>query len=302
MNTVNRLKYHYLISVVLLLLMIASSCEKFEGSQTIPSYIRIDSFNLVDNPLIEEGPLTMNISDVWVYVDDQIIGAFELPAVVPVLVEGKHKLTLFPGIKYNGIAGTRGPYKFLDPDIIDNFEFVIDNITVSIPSTEYNTNSHFVWLEDFEDGTISLKPMPESDTSLQIINYNPPHHKYGSKSGVGYLNDDYRLLMVSTMDEDYYGGFVLPSTGAHVFLEMEYNTNNILTVGLIVRQIGVEIKTHPIIVLYPTDEKWKKIYINLTPTVSSNSYADYFYVFVRAEKESSVDEAIIILDNFKLIY
>ena len=108
--------------------------------------------------------------------------------------------------------------------------------------------------------------------------------------------------MVSTMDEDYYGGFVLPSTGAHVFLEMEYNTNNILTVGLIVRQIGVEIKTHPIIVLYPTDEKWKKIYINLTPTVSSNSYADYFYVFVRAEKESSVDEAIIILDNFKLIY
>jgi len=298
---VSRIKNHYLLFVPLLLLFI-TSCEKFEGSQVIPVYIRVDSFNLDDNSLIEEGPLTMNISDVWVYVDDQIIGAFELPAVVPVLAEGKHKLTLYPGIKYNGIAGTRGPYKFLDPDIEVDFEFVIDSIAVTMPSTHYNTNSNFVWLEDFEDGTISLKPIPQSDTSLQIINYDPPHQFYGNHSGVGYLNDEYKLLMVSTMDDDFYGGFVLPTTGTHVFLEMEYSTNNILTVGLIIRQIGLEIKTHPIIVLYPTDENWKKIYINLTPTVSSNPYADYFYVFIRAEKESSVDEAVIKLDNFKLIY
>ncbi len=298
----NRIKNRYLLYVPLLLLLINTSCEKFEGSQTIPAYIRIDSFNLVDNSLIEEGPLTMNISDVWVYVDDQIIGAFELPAIVPVLTEGKHKLTLYPGIKYNGIAGTRGPYKFLDPDIEVDFEFVVDSIAVTIPSTKYNTNSNFEWLEDFEDGTISLKPIPQSDTSLQILNHDPPHQFYGSQSGVGYLNDEYQLLMVSTMTEDVLDGFVLPTSGAHVFLEMEYNTNNILTVGLIVRQIGLEIKTHPIIVLYPTDENWKKVYINLTPTVSSNPYADYFYVFIRAEKESSVDEAVIKLDNFKLIY
>jgi hypothetical protein len=98
-----------------------TSCDKFEGDQTIPSYLAIDTIFLENNNLIEEGELTHNFTDVWVYVDDQLIGAFELPAVVPVLVTGYHKLALYAGIKLNAISGTRVQHPFVQPKIFDQF-------------------------------------------------------------------------------------------------------------------------------------------------------------------------------------
>ncbi len=59
--------------LLLTILISTISCEKFEGEQTIPSYISIDTFYLRDNPDIQEGKLTHDFTDAWVYVDDQII-------------------------------------------------------------------------------------------------------------------------------------------------------------------------------------------------------------------------------------
>jgi hypothetical protein len=80
------------------------SCNKFDGDQTIPSYIHIDKITVVDNPTLNEGSLSNKITDAWVYVDEELIGAFELPATFPVLKKGKHKISIHPGIKLNGIS------------------------------------------------------------------------------------------------------------------------------------------------------------------------------------------------------
>ncbi len=294
-------KLLFTVSVLLLTFTVFLSCEKFEGSQTIPSYIRVDTFKLINNSQLELGYISHNITDVWVYVDDQIIGAFELPALrIPVLHEGIHKLTLVPGIKYNGISGTRGPYPFLEPDIDTGFVFYIDSIRTVNPVVKYYNSTYAAWLEDFDDASNSLQPTPNSDTSLQFLSYEPPDLLFGNASGIGYLNADYPVLEVASYNEEV-PGIKLPGTSPPIFLEMQYNTDVQLVVGLFIIETGVQITQHPILVINPSGGVWKKIYVNMTPTVSDNFNADYFNVFIRAEKTAGLDSPLIKIDNLKLL-
>ena len=57
-----------------------SSCSK-EESDGIPAFINIDSIFLNDN-------ITDNITDAWVYVNDNLQGVYELPVKFPILEEG----------------------------------------------------------------------------------------------------------------------------------------------------------------------------------------------------------------------
>jgi len=96
-------------------------------------------------------------------------------------------------------------------------------------------------------------------------------------------------------------GFDLPSSQP-VFLEIEYNTNIKMIVGLYIRELGVSITQHSIVVINPSGGVWKKMYVNLSPTITSFSQADYYYVFVRADYEASSESPQVLLDNLKLLY
>ena len=71
---------------------------------------------------------------------------------------------------------------------------------------------------------------------------------------------------------------------------------------MIIIEVGIQITQHPVVVVNPTGGEWNKIYVNLTPTVNDNYNADYFKIFIRMDKSSSVEEATLLLDNVKLIY
>ena len=123
-------------------LLVQTSCEKFSGDQTIPAYISIDSIYLQTDYSLE-GSNSQNITDAWVYVDDYLIGTFQLPARFPVLRQGTHTLSVIPGIKKNGIASTRITYPFYST-ITQSVNLVPDStINVGVMKTTYGSTTKF---------------------------------------------------------------------------------------------------------------------------------------------------------------
>lgn len=292
-------------------LLILSSCEKFKEGQSIPSYIRIDSVILKNNPQVESGNyLTQNYSDIWVYVDDQSIGAFELrgtkaedPLIIPVLEQGLHKLSIYAGIKLNGIAATRLPYPMVQPMIYEDFLFTMDSITqvIPFPTVSYYESCTFSWIEEFEDGSISFEKTNNSDTTMTSYPHNPPSSTLGYQSGIAWVDAEKPVFeVISTVPE--VPGFVLPSSGQPVILEIEYNINVPMAVGILIRRINVGNTQHPVLVLTPTNGEWNKVYVNFTAVIGANPPGDYYNVYFRAEYQTYVEVGEIKMDNLKLIY
>ena len=277
------------------------SCQKFSGEQEIPAYVKVDSFNLVANPLIEEGALTQNIADVWVFVDGKSLGCYELPTVIPVLESGNHQLILAPGVLFNGISGTRGQYPYLKPYKDVSFNFIIDSVITVNPDVSYYDNTVFTWIEDFEDGFVSLEPTSNSDTSIQQMINSPTSPLYGHITGVGYLDNERKILECAT-NADQSIGFELPASNIPVFLEMDYNTNNHLSIGMFVQLTDGQLIQYPTVIVNPSGEVWKKIYINFTPLTNRYYNAAYYNVFVRADKFDDDSEPVVKFDNFKLLF
>ena len=78
----------HLSSLIIFLLLLINSCKLITPDESIPSYILIDKIAYKSN--ISGDNNSQNITDAWVYVDDQLIGAFELPAKFPVLITGNN--------------------------------------------------------------------------------------------------------------------------------------------------------------------------------------------------------------------
>jgi hypothetical protein len=293
------------VSIVFLVLLawIFASCEKFDGDQTIPSYLYVDQFYLQNNPEIQEGKLTHDFTDVWAYVDDQLIGCFEMPATIPVLENGYHKIALYPGIKYNTQSGTRAPHIYMKPFIDEEFYFAVDTVAEfsgSKPNTMYYTNTQFDIIEEFESvsGTF-IHSTISNDSVIGLYEHDPgDFDRFGNTACMGELTESGEIFEIYYFEEDK-PGLTFP-TGIPVIFEMEYKTNNTLIVGAII--IDGSPSQHAILILKPTNNEWKKAYVNITPTVSENATADGFSIFVRAEKDAGVETGTILLDNFKLIH
>ncbi len=297
--------YHYLVVLLLLGTLLTTGCYKFSGTQTIPAYISISGVYIdTDYPL--QGTSSSNVSDVWIYVDDKLIGVFEidkedsLGAVIPVLAEGKHKLEIRPGIKLNGISSTRVPYIFYKPIIYEKFDFIPGTKVQELGKlkTEYYPNVEFVWMEDFEDADISIKETTWSDT---IIERTMPEN-----NPIAFLSPNSRYsgeINITTEKPQYAGtthnSFAVPKPGTIVMLEMNFKTTNYLVVGLLIRD-AYEVKSVDLVILNHSSI-WKKIYINLGSNLSLYPKAIDYKVILKSGLESDRTSSQVLIDNFKII-
>ncbi|MEZ5082164.1 MAG: hypothetical protein R2750_01730 [Bacteroidales bacterium] len=307
---VNFYKYLRILPGLIAILMFVS-CEKFKGGQTIPSYIRIDSVVLMNNTQVEAGNyLTQNFTDVWIYVDDQSIGAFELrgthaddPLIIPILEEGVHKLTVYAGIKLNGISSTRLAYPMVKPVIYEDFLFTVDSITnvFPYPSVSYYETSTFAWIEEFEDASLTLDETNNSDTVLTTLQHTPVSATLGHQSGIAWVDDKNPVFEVITVQNEV-PGFVLPGNGQPVALEIDFNISVHMAIGLYITRISGDDSQHPVLILNPTNNEWKKVYVNFTATIEAYPGGDYYNVYFRAENQSYINVGEIKIDNLKLVY
>lgn len=278
----------YAFLVFAVFAMAFSSCRKFEGSQTIPAYIHIESI-VVDSltDYFTYGAPTSKITDAWVYVDDDPVGCFELPATFPILKKGPHKVSVYGGIMSNGIAAARAPYPFYKPQIYETLNLVEDSIINLHPVLNYYPIGGGVekgWMEDFETAN-TLLPVAGSDTSIIRINGVEAWHSTNSfYSGKIVLPPDSLDFTVATADEySFHSGYL-----QYCMVEMDYNCNDAFFVGVMYYK-NYQLVKHPLLRIQPTDtvndmpQRWNKIYVNIGPIMNENVTASYFKIYFTSD-------------------
>ncbi len=281
----------YLFFSIIIAALILSSCDKDDNSQEIPSYIRIDTIMLNTNPNIAEGSLSHNITDAWVYVNNRLVGAFELPAVFPVLDQGDSEVVVKAGIKMNGVSDTRIPYPFYSDFKTQNITLTPGEVTLIEPAVEYDENTVFPWKESFDDEDIRLKI--EGDTTIERIFGDDAFDENGSGRVV--LEDSATFFEITTDT-----GYVLPQNGQPSFLELNFKTNHTITTGLYSENPAIS-EQDAIVILNPTNE-WKKIYINLTSRVLNTTQANSYRIFLGTTRNPDEEPVIFDFDNLKLVH
>ncbi len=281
---------------ILIVAFAINSCVK---NNPDPTWLEIGAWELEENPNSENptGVLTENFSNAWVYIDDQLIGVFEVPCKIPLLLSGESEVKIFPAVLNNGISATKKIYPFMYPHI-QNVNLV-QNQTVSIsPKTMYYEFCEF-WIEDFEDSSIKME---EDASSLASLNKSSDPTIIESFNEVNFG----RVNLNTT--ENYWAAFTngalaLPK-GEEVYLEIDYhNTNSVVTGVLAVgassteENINIQLNAQD-----PSEVKWKKIYIDLREIVSNSSAANYFEISFQAALAEDATSGQINIDNIKLVH
>ena len=277
-----------------------SSCNKFEGSQEIPAYIHVDTFLLTTN-YIYEGAASHNITDVWLYIDDNLQGCYEMPATIPVLERGKHRITIYPGIKLNGNSSTRTINPFYQPYIIEEFELKEKVVDTICPATTYysidESSINFKFMEDYES-QIQLEDEQNSQTSIIRTDRDDPERwddQYNNSHYSGYVHLSDTITYFCVASDEYRD---LPNQGNSIFLEIDYKCTDLFEVGLFAKISNVE--NLPLVYVNPSP-KWNKIYINLGPNITDNQDAEYFKFYIAGRIDEN-SEAEYYFDNIKLVY
>lgn len=283
----------FTVSLLMLLnLVLITSCEKFKGDQELPAYITIDSLYL-STSISTQGSASASMVDAWVYVDDDLIGAFQLPARFPVLAKGTHNLKILPGIKLNGIAATRMAYPFFAPVELEVELAELDTTAIGVKKTTYLPSTVFDLIEGFEGVTMAFDTTPSSETALLLTEFGDSLTFEGNHSGMVKM-DTVNQFFECVNDKD----FTIPY--APVFLEMNFRTNHLFVLGLYLYGVST-IQQVPVIYLNPTDDKWKKIYINLTNSLNAYPGMQKFRIFFSAIQSAEGPDALILLDNIKVV-
>lgn len=259
----------------ILLLFFFAACEE----ETIPSYLNIPSMSVAASGL--EGSSSSNISDVWVYQNFNLQGAYEMPAEFPILAEGDTRLIVYGGITLNGISTTRAIYPFYDPDTID-VTLVPEQVVTVTPVVRYSSNAEFAFTEGFEN----------ANNFDQIERITGSDVFEGTFSGK-LIIDTTDVIAISNAE------YEIPFSSTAVFLEMDYKNTHVLGVGIIGIYSG-EVIDAPKLNLTSKDE-WSKVYINFTPEVNSLQ-ADTYRIYFRVRSSADPNSIRIFFDNLKLIH
>lgn len=291
-------------------LLAIASCNQEEAIK--PVYLKINAIHL-ETDFNEEGSAHQAITTVWVYVNNQSVGAYELPTTIPVILkEGTNNLLLYAGVNTNGIQSFRSINDAFTPMYIDvvkpNTPGKLDTIVLSDEDliVNYRSNFNLVQVEDFDDPGLNFESTIFSDTNIfktsdpdSIFSFTPygaTNPEPNSNSGLIVLDDNNDFVELASVV-----GYNLTRGAQNIYLEVSYKTNVNVGFGLIADYPGAGDLQDVTTVVFPKEE-WNKIYINLITEFQAFPNANGYKVLITARKPSDIAEARIYLDNIKLIY
>lgn len=285
--------FKYLLPLLLLL----SACVK---NNPDPAWLEVTAWTLEANQSLngEEGELTHNITDAWVYIDDKLIGVFEVPFKIPVLKSGSCDIRIYPTIRINGIASTKMKNEHLVP--YELTATLVKNQTLTLnPVTHYKDGLSF-WIEDFEDINIKLSDDPNTSSAhLNLANDSLKWFNGNYYAQVNLSAQDSMWIAYTSQDQQ----LTIPK-GKQAVLELDYCnsvvfTNYLLFVNAngVTENIMVNMNKSPLTAL-----RWKKIYILLNEVIGYGPNNTNYVQALKAFYDSKVSNNVILIDNLKVVY
>ena len=267
------------------LIVMLCGCEIINTEESIPSIIEIESISV-------DGDNTQNITDAWVYINNEFQGVFPLPTSFPTLNNGSQTIIIEAGVKKNGISSSRIEYPFfstysIDAELTPNEKLVIN------PNVNYSITT-FPYVEDFEGiGTILEVVTDSLNHSLEPI-YDNSNPEFGNKHIKSVISGDANEIFECTTTN-----INLP-TDKQVFLELDYKCNSTLVVG-IYANLTSQVNKSAIIYLNKRDD-WNKIYISLSEIISNYNNAQSFKIFFGMSRDTSLAQNEMYLDNIRILH
>jgi len=286
-----------LLRVLLLPALLWSGCDIVNPDEAIPAYIHIEPFEFSAN-ISTQGSASAKITEGWVTVGGEFLGAYSLPATLPVLAEGVTEVKVEPGIKDNGVSVTPEIYPFYE-SYITSVDLKPTATATIAPSTTYRTDARFAFIEDFET---------TNNIFIDDIDGNPETEVVSAFSdafegqGVGriVLTPEHPVLQVATNFDEKFSG--LQERGVFVYLEVNYKSDTEVAWGVVAYPEGLfsppDIIYDPVFV---ARDEWNKIYFNLS-RLFFESQGEEFQITLLAQAEAGLEETVILLDNIKLVH
>ncbi len=270
------------------------SCNIINPAEPQPAYLEVNHVAVSSN-YPNQGSNSNKVKDVWVYVNNQYLGTFELPAKIPVLESGSKQVILLPGIYENGIAATRSAYPLYKGytttlNFMPGQTTIVDTFPVSyFPALSYT------WYEDFEKDTsgggISMETTSNSLAGLAIdstIVFEGQRSLRLEATSANYI------IEATSVNDGYY-----LARGKDIYLELNYKCNHAFTVGL-KGILSNDTRNIPVILFNPSID-WNKTYINLSKFVNANFDIAKFKVYFYMQLASGESSGTLYIDNVKLI-
>lgn len=280
--------------------LLLSACNVINPEEDIPAFVHIDSFNFSTNTF-EQGSASEKITDVYFYVDGDLLGGFELPATIPVLATGTQDIVAIPGIRENGIKALPGVYPFYT-QYMAQVDLEAGRIDTIKPTTFYQSNVKFRFSpeENFEGNTNVFLNDLDGNDQTKIVPSTVDIFE-GIASGRIHLDQTNTTVEAgSFLFVDY------PEGVFSAYLEMDYKTEVEMIVGIIgYNNLGQRIYTSFERGVNQNSE-WTKIYFNFSDDMqvmsASTSQIVAYQLCFHARLRPDQTEADIFLDNVKWVH
>jgi hypothetical protein len=277
----------FFILIIFLFLQLVS-CNVVNPAEKTPHFLHIDSVTFKATNSNVHGSISNKIADVWIYSNDNLLGAFNLPADIPILNDAPNALDIRAGVLTNGIQASREPYQFYK-FYSTTVDWAAGTRKTIIPEFTYSEYAKFLTIEDFELGTSLIAD--NGDTSF--VKYSGPEVFEGSACGATYVSVAKPLAR-----SVFQTAFTLPPNKFYT-LEMNYKCN--VPIEILIKTVKNGVFTEQFVAGVNPKTSWNKIYFNIGAIVNSIKSATPYNIVIRAglPKDSLTGYAFI--DNVKLV-
>ncbi len=290
----------------LLIILISFSlfgCRFFDKPELIPSYIYVDEF--IFTTTTNQGSDSHKIKDCWVYVDQKLIGVYELPAKVPIFANGTYQIDVYPGIYKNGIKEERIIYPFYT-HYTGTHELLPENVIPITPEITYIDGLN-MWIEDFEDPGFKWNVFATlSDTTMFVANPSQFAGLFEGKAGLIKMSSNNVVCEMRT-DEPLFDN--LPrNLNIPAYFEMNYKANHTFYFGLLHNNTGLTSYSKETLITFnpTTDEngvpQWNKTYLYIPDVTNFFQSATKFDFFINVFNNNAIDGIEIYFDNMKVVF